>query len=193
MRPCQVLEALRRNAEERRALAREERLAPRWSCGAAASRRASTGCGRAATGGRDRALRAALRLDPDRDDLAGDLAQLLAAEGQRDEAIAELAALVARGAATIPSPGPARRRAGRGREADRSRAPTIAAALAARPDVPEVRRAARALGVALPLDDYRVDGRAASARSRPRAARYAAPAVMVLDRAVMRVFSDRAR
>ena len=65
---------------------------------------------------------------------------------------------------------------------------TITAALAARPDVPEVLRAARALAVALPLDEFRVDGRATIRAFEAVGSRYAAPAVMVLDRAVMRVF-----
>ena len=69
---------------------------------------------------------------------------------------------------------------------------TIASALSSRPDVPEVRRAARALGVALPLDGYRVDGRAAIRAFEAAGERYAAPAVMVLDRAVMRVFPSGA-
>ena len=56
-----------------------------------------------------------------------------------------------------------------------------------------MRRAARALGVPLPLDGFRVDGRAAI-RAFEEAADAAtpAPAVMVLDRAVMRVFPSGA-
>src|SRR6185437_9225764 len=92
---------------------------------------------------------------------------------------------------------------------------TIAEVLAVRPDVAEVRRSARALGLPLPLDDFRVDGRAAirafeklgtlggspspsatdSARqSRASSTRPLAdtPAVIVLDRAVTRVFGSGA-
>ena len=69
---------------------------------------------------------------------------------------------------------------------------TIADVLALRPDVPEVRRSARALGVPLPLDAFRVDGRAAVRAFEAARGRYAAPAVMVLDRAVTRVFGSGA-
>jgi hypothetical protein len=60
--------------------------------------------------------------------------------------------------------------------------------LVSRPEVPEVQRAARALGVPLPLDGFRVDGRAIIRAFEAAAVRYTAPAVMVLDRAVMRIF-----
>src|SRR5262249_51186514 len=70
---------------------------------------------------------------------------------------------------------------------------TVRQALALRSDVAEVRRAARALGLALPLDAYRLDGvqviRAFEASGR----RYAAPAIVVLDRTVSRVMPDGAQ
>ena len=52
-----------------------------------------------------------------------------------------------------------------------------------------MQRAARALGVPLPLDGFRVEGRAIIRAFEAAGARYTAPAVMVLDRAVMRIFS----
>ncbi|HVV51543.1 MAG TPA: hypothetical protein VHO06_17875, partial [Polyangia bacterium] len=54
------------------------------------------------------------------------------------------------------------------------------------------RRSARALGVPLPLDAFRVDGRAAIEAFRKAEGKYTAPAVMVLDRAVTRVFPSGA-
>ena len=142
-------------------------------------------------GARSRRCAAALRLDPERDDLVGDLAMLLSASGRHDEALAELARLVAR------DPNDPQRRL---RLADAQAAAgqataareTIAASLASRPDVPEVQRAARALGVPLPLDGFRVDGRAVIRAFEAAAVRYTAPAVMVLDRAVTRVFPSGA-
>src|SRR5262249_11843332 len=95
--PCAVLEALYRHAEQRRALADEDRLG-----GALAS-----GCGRldarvdglrarGELGAAIAALRAALALDPAREDLADDLALSLAATGRARDGLATLAALVAR-------------------------------------------------------------------------------------------------
>ena len=128
-------------------------------------------------------------MEPERDDLAGDLAVALSAAGRHDDALAEMARLVAR------DPNDPQRRL---RLADAQAAAgqataareTIAALLAARPEVPEVHRAARALGVPLPLDGFRVDGRAIIRAFEAAAVRYTAPAVMVLDRAVMRIFPD---
>ena len=190
--PCPVVEALLRRAEERRALADEDRLATAvaGACGHVESRvdrlRARGDTSAAIT-----ALRAALTLDPAREDLADDLALLLAGAGRAPEGLATLAALVAR------EPADPMRRV---RLADaqaaagelRAARQTITRAAFARPDVAEVRRAARALGIPLPLDDQRVDGRAAIAAFEKAASRYDAPAVMVLDRAVMRVFPSGA-
>ena len=70
---------------------------------------------------------------------------------------------------------------------------TLAAALHFFPGRNDVRRAARLVGLALPLDDYRLDGEKvirdylASGRS------YQAPAIVVLDRTVERVYSDGTR
>jgi hypothetical protein len=187
-----VLEAERREAEDRRQLAREAELASALvACGGDVEARVERARARGRTADAIAVLRRALTLDPERDDLIGDLALLLAESGHGAEAIAELGASVGR-----DPQDPLRRvrladaqaAAGQREEARR----TIAAALAARPDVPEVRRSARALGVPLPLDGFRVDGRAAIQAFRSSAARYAAPAVIVLDRAVTRVFGSGA-
>jgi cellulose synthase operon protein C len=190
--PCPVLEALRREAEERRQLAREDQLtAALAACGGDVDARVDRDRARGRNDAAIALLHSALKLDPDRDDLAGDLALLLAGEGRSTEALAELGALVAR-----DPQDPMRRvhlcdaQAAAGQlEAARR---TIADVLAVRPDVPEVRRSARALGVPLPLDAFRVDGRAAVRAFEAARGRYAAPAVMVLDRAVTRVFGSGA-
>jgi tetratricopeptide (TPR) repeat protein len=190
--PCPVLEAQRREAEDRRQLAREAALeAALVACGGDVDARVERDRARGRTEEAIALLRRALALDPERDDLAGDLALLLSGSGRQAEAIGELFASVAR------DPRDPMRRvrladaqaaAGEREEARR----TIAAALAARPDVPEVRRSARALGVALPLDGFRVDGRAAIKSFEAAGGHYAAPAVIVLDRAVTRVFGSGA-
>ncbi|HXU01091.1 MAG TPA: tetratricopeptide repeat protein, partial [Polyangia bacterium] len=188
--PCPVIEALRRRAQDRRALELEARLeAALATCGGNVEARVERMRARGDVSGAVETLRTAIRLDPERNDLVGDLAVLLSSAGKHDEALAEIARLVAR------DPNDPQRRL---RLADAQAAAgqataareTIAALLASRPDVPEVQHAARALGVPLPLDEFRVDGRATIRAFQAAAVRYTAPAVMVLDRAVMRVFPN---
>ncbi len=188
--PCVVLEALRRDAEERRDLARQDRLTTALgSCAGSVELRADRARARGQVGAALSMLATEVALDPERDDLGADRARLLVAAGQTDQAIRELTAWVAH------DPADAQRRvrladaqvaAGQAAEARR----TISEALSTRPDVPEVRRAARSLGVPLPLDPWRVDGREAiRAFERARRAQpVAAPAVIALDRDVTRVF-----
>ncbi len=190
--PCAVIEALRGQAQERRQLAREDRLSMALrSCGGDLDVRLERARARGETSEAIGLLRAALRIDPDRDDLAAELALLLAAHGPAGQDLNELAALVAR------DPRDPMRRV---RLADAQAAAgqlaaaraTLEAALTARPDVPEVRRSARVLGVPLPLDGFRVDGRAAIRAFEAAGGHYAAPAVLVLDRGVTRVFDSGA-
>ncbi|HSY39562.1 MAG TPA: tetratricopeptide repeat protein [Polyangia bacterium] len=190
--PCPVLEAERHEAEERRQLSREESLSAALErCGGDIDARVDRHRARGQTAAAIAVLRSALRLDPDRDDLTGELALLLSEDGRAAEAVAELTALVAR-----DPQDPTRRvrladaevAAGQIEAARR----TIAGVLAVRPDVPEVRRSARALGVPLPLDGFRIDGRAAIRAFEAAGTQYAAPAVLVLDRAVTRVFGSGA-
>ena len=68
----------------------------------------------------------------------------------------------------------------------------IATALAKHPDMPEILRAARALGLPLPLDPFRLDGRQVIRDFQASGHHYAAPAVVVLDRTVTRVFPSGA-
>src|SRR5207344_3447462 len=86
-----------RRAQERRALEQEALLdaALTW-CGGNVEARVERMRARGDVAGAIAALRAALRLDPERDDLAGDLATLLSAAGRHDEALAETARVVAR-------------------------------------------------------------------------------------------------
>ena len=161
--PCPVLEALRREAEERRQLTRRgcSSTTALVACGGDVEERVERDRARGRTDEAIALLRSALELDPDRDDLAG--RSCAAAVAARDapprrwrssprwwRAIRRTRC----GGCASPT---RRRRLARSRRARR----TIAAALAVRPDVPEVRRSARALGVPLPLDGFRVDGRAA--------------------------------
>ncbi|MBN2575270.1 MAG: tetratricopeptide repeat protein [Deltaproteobacteria bacterium] len=70
---------------------------------------------------------------------------------------------------------------------------TLAEALRRLPARQDLHRAARLLGLALPLDDFRVAGGKVVSDFLASGRRYQAPAVVVLDRAVERVFSDGGR
>jgi hypothetical protein len=189
--PCVLIEALRRDAEERRDLARADRLTSALStCGGDVEALVERARARGNTTTALSLLETAVALDPERDDLGTDHARLLASVGRSAEAVRELAAWAARDAGD-----PVRRvRLADAQVAvgqvDAARR-TLLEALGSRPDVPEVRRAARALGVPLPLDGYRVDGRAAIRafeHERRESRGPNAPAVVVLDRDVTRVF-----
>ena len=216
--PCVLIEALRRDAEERRDLAREDGLTGALrSCGGDVEALVDRARARGDTATALSLLETALALDPERDDLGTDHARLLASVGRSADAVRELAAWAARDAGDpVRSVRLADAQVAIG-QADAARQ-TLLAVLATRPDVPEVRRAARALGVPLPLDGYRVDGRSAiwsfehrrpgrgdGAGLRPAESlagglgnpprvpevdRFgpSAPAVVVLDRDVTRVF-----
>ena len=186
--PCVVLEALRRDAEERRDLASEDRLVTRLvQCGGSVELRADRARSRGQIDAALAMLGTEVALDPERDDLGADRARLLVAAGRPAEALRELEAWVAH------DPADAVRRV---RLADAQVAAgqvaaarqTLTAALATRPDVPDVRRAARALGVPLPLDAYRVDGSTAIREFEKSGRGLSAPAVIALDRDVTRVF-----
>jgi cellulose synthase operon protein C len=188
--PCLLVEALLRRADDRRDLVAQARLEDVLAaCDAESEIRIDRLRTRGDLAAVAAALRAALRLSPDRDDLAGDLAQALWASGHRAEALAELSGLVAREPhdaflrVRLADAQAAAGQAGAARQ-------TVRAALGIRPDAAEVRRAARAMGVPLPLDDYRIDGRATIKAFEASGHKYAAPAVVVLDRSVARVFAD---
>ena len=186
--PCATLEAMRGQARDRRELTREDRLDTALvACGGNVDARVDRLRARGELAAARTLLGATLVLEPGRPDLVIDLASVLAAEGKHADAIVALAALVARDPNDpLHRVELADAQVAAGRAAD-ARA-TITAALAARPDVPEVLRAARALSVPLPLDEFRVDGRATIRAFEAAGSKYAAPAVMVLDRSVMRLF-----
>jgi hypothetical protein len=191
-RPCLLIEALLRRADDRRDLAARSELEDALvACDATSETGIERLRARGDLAGEERALRRTLRLAPERDELAEDLAQVLGAEGHRREALATLGALVEREAqdpllrVRVADAQAAAGQTSAARE-------TARAALAMRPDAADVRRVARALGVPLPLDAYRLDGRAVIQAFEASARRYAAPAVVVLDRSVERVFPDGA-
>jgi hypothetical protein len=68
----------------------------------------------------------------------------------------------------------------------------IATALSAHPETPEILRAARALALPLPMDAFRLDGQKVIRDFEASGRHYAAPAVVVLDRTVARVFPNGA-
>jgi len=191
-RPCLLVEALLRRADDRRALGARHTLEDALAaCDATSETRLERMRARGELAEEEGALRAALRLAPERDELVEDLARVLGAEGRQREALEALTGLVAREpldpfqrvrlADALAAAG----------HADAARE-TARAALAMRPEAAEVRRAARALDVPLPLDDYRLDGRAVIRAFEASQRRYAAPAVVVLDRTVERVLPDGA-
>ena len=122
----------------------------------------------------------------------GEIADVLLAQGNARAALKDLEALVdlaprdarvrirladAQMAAGVPS---------------KARA-TIAEALRLFPGRQDVRQVARLAGLPLPLDDFRLDGAAVVRDFLASGRKYQAPAVVVLDRAVERVFPDGTR
>jgi tetratricopeptide (TPR) repeat protein len=191
--PCAVIEGLLHQAGERRDGDAEVRLEDALAaCDAESEVRIDRLRARGDLPAAAEALRAVLRIAPERDDLAGELATVLEADGRHAEARAEMAALVARDPSDpLPRVRLADAQASSGDA--RGARETLREALLSHPDVPDVRRAARALGMPLPLDAYRVDGREAIRAFEASGRHYAAPAVVVLDRSVARVFPSGAQ
>jgi tetratricopeptide (TPR) repeat protein len=190
--PCSVVTALLRRAEERRDLVSQPALVDRLGrCDGDAGVPVDRLRARGDLEGALKLLRQRVALDPDREDLRTDLASVLLAKGDFAAARAELGRLVSEeptDASLRVRLADAEAAAGDLTAAQR----TLTAALARRPDLSDVRRAARALGLALPLEDSRIDGAQVIQSFRASGRRYAAPAVMVLDRTVHRVFPDGA-
>ncbi|HZL20699.1 MAG TPA: hypothetical protein VFG23_23400, partial [Polyangia bacterium] len=93
--PCAVIEALRGQARERQQIARGDQLSVALrGCGGDLDVRVDRARARGETAEAIALLRAALRIDPDRDDLAADLALMLAESGPTGQDLNELAALV---------------------------------------------------------------------------------------------------
>jgi tetratricopeptide (TPR) repeat protein len=137
-------------------------------------------------------LRRALPTTSDPLWLRSELADLRTAQGRADAARSELAELVV----LAPRDTRLRVRLADAEVAvghpDRARA-LLAETLRLFPGQKEVRQAARLVGLPLPLDEYRLDGGQVIRDFLAAKHSYQAPAVVVLDRAVERVFADGAR
>ncbi len=190
--PCSVIAALFHRAEDRRDLGAQPPLVDRLAtCDADSGVPIDRMRTRGELDGAAALMRGRLALDPDREDLRTDLAGVLLAKRDFAGARAELRRLVAE------DPSDAQLRV---RLADADVAAgdlpaarrTLATALARRPDLGDVRRAARAIGLPLPLDELRIDGKQVIREFRASGRKYAAPAVMILDRTVHGVFADGA-
>ncbi len=190
--PCSLVAALLHRAEDRRDLATQPPLVDRLAtCDADSGVAIDRMRARGDLDGAAALMRRRLALDPDREDLRTDLAGVLLAKRDFAGARAELGRLVAED----PSDAQLRVRLADAEVAAGDVAAarrTLAGALARRPDLGEVRRAARAMGLALPLDELRIDGKQVIRDFRASGRRYAAPAVMILDRTVHGVFADGA-
>lgn len=189
-RACAVIEAALGRAETRRDVAAMRRLTDDEAvCGATDDDRIARLRRRGDWAGAERLLRLGMSTEPDPDSMRRDLARLLVARGRAAEAVALLEPHLERtdGEATVAW-ADAAIAAGQ-RERARAR---VAGLLAERPDLPQLVRAARVLGIALPLDAYRLDGRAVIKAFEQSGRRYAAPAVVVLDRTVTRVLDSGA-
>ena len=193
--PCAVVDALLRRAEERRDLKGEEALTAELArCEAESDALSHRLRVRGDRAGALKILRRMATLAPERDDLRADIAELLLSSPSSDDrrdGVRQLQALVAR----APRDMGARIRLADAEAAAGDLAAArrvVAEGMARRPDLPEVRRAARALELPLPLDEHRFDGRAVIRAFETSGGRYAAPAVVVLDRTVNGVFPDGA-
>jgi tetratricopeptide (TPR) repeat protein len=191
--PCPLVEAGLRRAEERRDLAAREALGDRLSrCDPDSDVRIERLRTRGDLAGALALLRRSAALSPDRDELRAEIASLLLAKGDKAAARAELEALVA----SEPRDPSLRIRladlqaASGDREAARR---TLTQAMLLKPELADLRRAAAALGLSLPLDRHRANARSVIQSFASSKRRYEAPAVVVLDRTVARVFPDGAQ
>lgn len=190
---CPILDAALRRARQREVLAQLAPLARRLNdCDArdlSAALRAYE-AGDAGEAARGFARVAAFSAAPQW--LVGDHAAALAAAGD----VAAALDLVAKSTRRWPRDSGLRLRQAnllaRAGQPQRS-AEVLAQALERFPAAADLRQAARALGVALPIDRERIDGLAVISAFTQQRRRYDAPAVFVLDRLVERVFPDGTR
>jgi tetratricopeptide (TPR) repeat protein len=189
-RACAVVEAALARAETRRDAASVRRFTDDTVvCGVVTDERISRLRRRGDWGEAEKLLRLGMTLEPDPEGMRRDLGRLLLARGRAKEAVALLEPALERtdGEATVAWADAAIAAGERARARAR-----VASLLMDRPDVPQLVRAARTLGVPLPLDDYRLDGRAVIRAFEASGRRYAAPAVVILDRSVTRLFPSGA-
>ncbi len=189
-RACAVVEAALSRAETRRDGAAVRRYTDDGIvCGKATDDRISRLRRRGDLDEAERLLRLGMALEPDPAGMRRDLARLLLGRGRAREAMALLDASLGRtdGEATVLWADAAIAAGERSRAQAR-----VAALLDERPDQAQIVRTARVLGVPLPLDDYRLEGREVIRSFERSRRRYAAPAVVVLDRSVTRVFPSGA-
>jgi len=190
---CAVWESALRRAEERRERHREDQILGRLTAMCPGS---SARLLRLADQGRltERAalLTRILEVTPSREDAASDLAEAWLALGQARRATDVLRQL------TVRSPLEASYRlrlvdawAAAGDKEQGRR--VLLAALDEHPESAELLRAARTFGVELPLDKFRLDGKALIRAHQTAGRVWDAPAVMVLDRAVTRIFPNGAQ
>ena len=185
---CSVVEAALGRAEDRRDHTSETRFSTQLdNCPSGLDERLERLRKRGDLAGAAAILRRMIQLAPDRDALKSDLAAVLLATGDAQSAVRDLSAIAE------PRDGEAQVRladawvaAG---QPDRARA-LIAGLLSRRPDLPDAIRAARSLALPLPLDAFRLNGHDVIRAFEASGARYQAPAVVVLDRTVTRVFAD---
>jgi hypothetical protein len=189
-RACAVVEAALSRAETRRDAAGVRRYTDDGIvCGKVTDDRISRLRRRGDLDESERLLRLGMALEPDPAGMRHDLARLLLGRGRAREAMTLLEASLGPtdGEATMVWADAAIAAGERTRAQAR-----VAALLAERPDQAQIVRGARVLGVPLPLDDYRLDGREVIRAFERSQRRYAAPAVVVLDRSVTRVFPSGA-
>ncbi len=190
---CLVWEAAYRNAQ-RRAKVDDERIFANAAnaCDAMSEVALQDVRLRGDVAGLEAGLRRRLSVGLDRARFRADLAAVLLARGQKPEAIAELEAL----SQEAPRDATAwvRRADVLIAGGDRDQGVAVLAQAALRqPTNTEIRHAMRALGLASPLAEFRRDASERIAAFDRSKRRYDAPAVMILDRTVERVFPSGAR
>jgi tetratricopeptide (TPR) repeat protein len=187
---CPVIETALARAEDRRDAAAEEHFGIALAvCGRDSDKQIERMRRHGDLAGVEAALRRAIAIAPDRDGAKLNLAAVLLTTGHGKEAVDLIEASVDRGDgegqvrladALIMTGASAHAKA------------TIAAAVRAHPESAELLRAARVLGLPLPVDRFRLDGRQVIRDFEASGRRYAAPAVVVLDRTVTRLFPSGA-
>jgi tetratricopeptide (TPR) repeat protein len=183
---CTVLEAALGRAEDRRDAAGEERaVAALARCPGGMEVTLERLRKRGELAAAAALLRRMISLAPEREALKMDLAATLLAAGKSAPAVDLLVAAVE------PTDGEGQIRladallaAGQSPRAQQ----VLTAVAKRRPDSAEVNRAARALRIPLPLAPFRLDGRQVIRDFESSGRTYRAPAVVVLDRTVTRVF-----